>query len=88
MKVIFSTSFKRSLKRHIKRDSNLEVTFREKLAMFQNDPFDPSLRTHNLKGNLAGSSAFRLTYALRVVFKLTDEGHALFSDIGTHDEVY
>jgi mRNA-degrading endonuclease YafQ of YafQ-DinJ toxin-antitoxin module len=88
MKVIFSSSFKRALKKRVRRNPDLEATFREKLAAFQKNPDDPELRTHKLKGDLAGSKAFSISYDLRVVFELTPEGHALFSDIGTHNEVY
>ncbi len=88
MKVIFTSAFKRVLKKHIRRDPDLEKLFRKKVAAFQNDPYDPSLQTHKLKGNLSGSLAFSLTFKLRVVFEFTVEGYAQFSDIGTHNEVY
>ena len=63
-------------------------TFAKKLEIFQNDPFDPLLRTHNLKGDLKAYRSFSVTHEIRVVFKFTDEGFALFTDIGTQDEVY
>jgi mRNA-degrading endonuclease YafQ of YafQ-DinJ toxin-antitoxin module len=88
MKIVFTSAFKRVLKKHIRRDPDLDMVFRKKIAVFQNDPYDPSLQTHKLKGTLAGSLAFSLTYKLRIVFKFTAEGYAQFSDIGTHDEVY
>ncbi len=88
MKIIFTSAFKRALKKQIRRDPELDAIFRKKVAIFQNDPYESSLQTHKLKGNLAGSLAFSLTFKLRVVFEFTEEGYAQFSDIGTHDQVY
>jgi mRNA interferase YafQ len=56
-------------------------------AKLSSNPFDPSLRTHALTGELKGKYACSLTYDLRVVFTLyNDIVHLL--DIGSHDEVY
>ncbi|MBI1810421.1 MAG: type II toxin-antitoxin system mRNA interferase toxin, RelE/StbE family [Nitrospirae bacterium] len=52
-----------------------------------NNPFDPTLHTHALTGELKGKYACSLTHELRVVFKLHDDIVHLL-DIGTHDEVY
>jgi mRNA-degrading endonuclease YafQ of YafQ-DinJ toxin-antitoxin module len=55
------------------------------------DAFDPRLRTHKLKGNLANCWASSAGYDLRIVFELVPqsgtEGILLLS-VGTHDEVY
>jgi len=88
MKVIFSSSFERALKRRVKRNPDLEAIFIEKLEAFKKNPNDPELRNHKLKGDLAGFRAFSISFDLRVVFEVTPEGYALFSDIGTHDDVY
>jgi mRNA-degrading endonuclease YafQ of YafQ-DinJ toxin-antitoxin module len=88
MKVVFSSSFERALKRRVKHNPDLEAIFIEKLGVFQKNPSDPVLRTHKLKGDLDGLRAFSVSFDLRVVFEITPEGDALFSDIGTHDEVY
>jgi addiction module RelE/StbE family toxin len=87
-KIIFGKSFATALKKLLKGNATLEKTFAKKLEVFGNDPFDPQLRTHNLKGDLKSYRSFSITHEIRVVFKFTDEGYALFTDIGTHDEVY
>lgn len=55
------------------------------------DPFAPALRTHKLKGALAGSWACSGGYELRIVFHLTKhEGQPAIAleAVGTHEDVY
>lgn len=55
------------------------------------DPFAPALRTHKLKGALAGSWASSGGYDLRVVFhfaKHHGQPAIALEAVGTHDEVY
>ena len=52
MEVSFSSSFRRAFKKRIKGKSELESRFWAKVAIFINDPFEPSLRTHKLSGKL------------------------------------
>jgi mRNA-degrading endonuclease YafQ of YafQ-DinJ toxin-antitoxin module len=58
------------------------------LRLFAEQPFHPSLKTHNLSGNLSACSAFSITYEYRVIFKFLTDDKALLIDIGTHDDVY
>jgi len=55
------------------------------------DAFHPQLKTHKLKGKLAGSWACSAGHDLRMVFQLVKhkgEEAVLLESIGTHDEVY
>jgi len=55
------------------------------------DAFHPQLKTHKLKGKLAGSWACSAGYDLRVVFEFVKHKGAeaiLLESVGTHDEVY
>jgi addiction module RelE/StbE family toxin len=88
MEVSFSKSFKRSFKKRIKGNANLEARFWEKVALFTNDPFEPSLKTHKLSGKLKDLWSFSLEYDERVLFYFTDDGNAVFINVGSHDEVY
>jgi len=61
------------------------------LELLAEDTFDPKLKTHKLKGNLAGSWACSAGYDLRVVFQFVKHKAAdaiLLEAVGTHDEVY
>lgn len=86
--ITLSSSFRKSFKRKIRGNKKLEARFRERLALFQNDPFDPRLKTHQLSGDLQGLWSFSVDYDCRVVFSFVDPYRAMFVDIGTHEEVY
>ena len=88
MEISFSSSFRRTYKKRIKVNIELEVRFWEKVKIFTIDPFDASLKTHKLSGKLKDLWSFSLGYDERVLFYFTDDGNAVFTDIGSHDEVY
>ncbi|BAY14609.1 hypothetical protein NIES21_03660 [Anabaenopsis circularis NIES-21] len=88
MEVSFSSAFKRAFKKCIKGNIDLEAKFWQKLEQFTVDPFDPSLKTHKLSGKLQEFWSFSVDYDERVLFYFTEDGKAVFVDIGSHDEVY
>lgn len=88
VEISFSSSFRRAFKKRIKGNSDLEARFWEKVEQFTIDPFDQSLKTHKLSGKLKELWSFSVEYNERVLFYFTDDGNAVFVDIGSHDEVY
>lgn len=84
----FSKAFKRALKRKVKGSAELEDKFWKKLAIFIEDPFDTSLRTHKLTGKLKNLWSFSVDYDFRVIFYFAKENRVVLVDIGKHDEVY
>ena len=88
IEVSFSSSFKKAFKKRIGRQSDLKQKFWQKVEKFVLDPFDRSLKTHKLSGRLQELWSFTIDYDVRVLFYFTDEGNAVFVDIGSHDEVY
>lgn len=80
-------TFLRRANKLLKKNPNLKKAYAELYIKLANDPFDPTLHTHALTGDLKGKYASSLTYELRVVFKLYDDIVHLL-DIGSHDEVY
>lgn len=88
IEVAFSSAFKRSLARAIKRDVERQKRFETCLSVFVQDPFAKSLKTHKLAGRLSGHYAFTVEYDLRVIFRFVEPDRALFETIGSHDEVY
>jgi mRNA-degrading endonuclease YafQ of YafQ-DinJ toxin-antitoxin module len=59
------------------------------LIDLENDPFQPHLRLHPLKGELAGLHAVRVTFGYRITLTLrVSEQEITLLDIGSHDEVY
>lgn len=88
MKVSFSSSFRRAFKKIIKGNVDLETRFLQKLELFTTDPFEQSLKTHKLSGKLKDLWSFSVDYDQRVLFYFTEDGNAVFVDIGSHDDVY
>ena len=88
MNVILSKSFLRAFRKFLKQHPELEQIAREKIILFSDTPSAPSLGNHKLDGKLKGKRAFRIDQKYRIVFELTPDGSALFTDVGDHDEVY
>ena len=83
----FVRAARRLLKKHPEAGSVLEATF----AALTEDAFQAALKTHKLKGDLAGSWACSAVYDLRLIFDLVEHEGAeaiLLHTVGTHDEVY
>ena len=88
IEISFSTSFREAFKRKVRGNPTLEERFWERVEIFENNPFDPRLRTHKLTGSMRDWWSFSIDYDLRVLFVFVEPGRALFGNIGTHDEVY
>jgi addiction module RelE/StbE family toxin len=93
MQLVWSSGFKRSLKRLQRQSPNLKPAIAQTLDQLEQDPFHPSLSTHKLKGNLSDRHACSINYGDRIVFKFvthpeSGEEEILLLAIGSHDEVY
>jgi hypothetical protein len=58
--LVLSQSFKRAFKTTIKRQPDLKSKIEAKLRLLADDPYNPILRTHKLKGKLLGAWIFLL----------------------------
>ena len=84
-----SKAFVRSAKQFVKGDRKRAEKITETLRLLAN--WQPSLRTHKLKGKLDGNWACAAGYDLRILFDFVEEGDhptILLLAIGTHKEVY
>lgn len=79
--------YKRAYKSFIKKHPELADKIKEKLELLQNNPQDPSLKTHHLTGRLKDLHSFSISYEYRIVFSQEDDIIYLLN-IGSHDEVY
>jgi addiction module RelE/StbE family toxin len=91
--LVWGSPFIRALKRTVRKHPNRRKDIEETLRLLQEDPFDPRLATHKLKGKLLGSWACSAGYDLRIVFDFVKsesqpEDDVLLLEIGTHEEVY
>ncbi|MBI4039071.1 type II toxin-antitoxin system mRNA interferase toxin, RelE/StbE family [Candidatus Daviesbacteria bacterium] len=88
MRVKFSSEVIRELDKLKRKDKKLSKKIEKQLALFQENPKHPSLRTHKLTGNLTNRWSISLNKGLRMVYLLLDKDIAYFVDLGTHDQVY
>ncbi len=88
IEIVPTSGFRKAFKRKVRGNKNLEARFRNRVAIFQENPFDPRLKTHRLSGQLQGLWSFSIDHDVRVIFSFVDPSRALFVDIGTHEEVY
>ena len=85
MKIVFHRNIE---KRYKKLSDNLKRKVKEKNILFEKDPYDPVLNNHALKCNYLGYRSFNITGNIRIIYKFLEKDIALFSEIGTHSELY
>jgi addiction module RelE/StbE family toxin len=86
-----SKAFLRSAKQFVKGDRKRAEKITETLRLLAEEPWQPSLRTHKLKGKLDGNWACAAGYDLRILFDFVEEGDRpsiLLLAVGTHKQVY
>jgi len=66
----------------------LRLQFEQRLALFLQDPQNPLLKDHPLKGRKQGARAFSLSGDYRVVYSRISASEVLLLDVGTHNQVY
>lgn len=91
--LVWSNTFRRALRRTLRRQPQLRGDIASTLNRLQANPFDPRLATHKLKGKLAGTWACSVAYDLRILFELVPspgvgDDDVFLIEIGTHEEVY
>ncbi|MGA2179872.1 MAG: type II toxin-antitoxin system mRNA interferase toxin, RelE/StbE family [Verrucomicrobiota bacterium] len=86
-----SNAFVRSARRFARKHPQLAPELQLTLELLTEDAFHPQLKTHKLKGKLAGSWSCSAGYDLRVVFQFVKhkgQDAILLEGVGSHDEVY
>ncbi len=86
-----SAAFVRAARRLVKKNPEIASILQAALESLAEDAFNVVLKTHKLKGDLAGSWACSAGYDLRIVFEFVKHEGAeaiLLLSVGTHDEVY
>ena len=92
-KLVWDSSFRRAFKGRTRNDLALQTRIFDTLDQLVADPFQPMLRTHKLKGNLAGMWACWVEYDCRILFLFArdtegTEDVIVLVDLASHDEVY
>jgi addiction module RelE/StbE family toxin len=83
MEIIYSSRFAREYKR---LPNNIKDVAEKQEIVFREDPFDPRLKTHKLKGRLSGFLSFSIGYKYRIIFEFAKDKNAVhFHSVGDHD---
>jgi mRNA-degrading endonuclease YafQ of YafQ-DinJ toxin-antitoxin module len=91
--LVWSSAFIRAFKRLVRQNPQLRSAIEETLQQLAEDPFNPSLRSHKLKGDLADRWSCSIDYSNRILFKFvtnadSNEEEILLLTLGSHDDVY
>jgi addiction module RelE/StbE family toxin len=82
-------SFLRQMKKFLRSHPDLRSRVEEILLGLEEDPCQPRLRLHPLRGKLEGYYAVSVTYSYRITLILRiAEREITLLDIGSHDDVY
>lgn len=91
-RLAWEASFRRAFKRRGGRDPALQERILDILGILVENPFEPELRTHKLRGQLTGLWASWVEYDCRIIFAFApdppNDDAIVLVDIGSHDEVY
>ena len=86
-----SPAFGRDLKKWLNSHPDSAASIAQTLEQLSADAAHPTLRTHKLRGPLAGCWACSAGYDLRIVFEFVEHDGTeaiVLQSLGTHDQVY
>lgn len=75
-------------RRYKKLPSLIKKKAVEREKIFIKNPFDPRLDTHKLHGKKKEEWSYSIDYHYRISFIFIGKNEILYTDVGTHDEVY
>lgn len=85
MTIRYSRKFIKQLK---KQPAKIQQAFYLRLELFREDPLDPILRQHPLKGKLKGSYSIDVTGDVRAIYEIEGKQTYLYVMIGSHSQLY
>jgi mRNA-degrading endonuclease YafQ of YafQ-DinJ toxin-antitoxin module len=87
--LVWSAGFTGSAEKFIISHPDLRDKFAAILRDLENDPFQPHLKYHQLKGNYKGVQAVSITYSYRITLTIVvSDREIILLDVGSHEEVY
>lgn len=82
-------AFERNLRKFVRKYPELKQRIDQVFQDLREDPFQPHLRLHQLRGDLRDFHAVRVDHSRRIVLTLrVTEREIVLVAIGPHDEVY
>lgn len=87
--LVWTSGFTHTAKKFLKQHPELREKFATILVDLENNPFQPHLCYHHLKGKLKGVQAISITSSFRLTLTLlVTKREIILLDVGSHDEVY
>ncbi len=87
--IVWTESFLRTARKFFKKHPDLKPVFEDVARRLQENPGNPSLKFHQLKGSHKGKASVSLTYSYRIIITVkVTEKEIFLLDVGSHDEVY
>ncbi len=84
MVISYSKAF---IKQAKKLSPQLRLKLQENISVFADNPLNPSLRNHALKGKYKEYRSIDITGDVRALY-LQRESEAIFDAVGTHSQLY
>lgn len=85
MQIVFRQEFK---KQYRKLRTSERKKAQHRLRLFEENPYNPVLRNHELKGKYVGYYSINISGDLRALYQLVHKDVALFITIDTHSNLY
>ena len=85
MKIRFHKNFEKQYKKLKKRE---QEKVQGKLELFLENPFNPILNNHPLRGKYTDYKSINITGNLRAVYKRIDDEECIFVVVDTHSNLY
>ncbi|OIO48350.1 hypothetical protein COX74_01215 [bacterium (Candidatus Gribaldobacteria) CG_4_10_14_0_2_um_filter_41_16] len=85
MKAFFHKNFD---KQFGKLRANEKRKVAERLQLFLENPFNPILENHPLKGKYTDYRSINITGDIRAVYKFLNENECIFVTVDTHSNLY
>lgn len=81
MRIYYSSKFKKEYQR---LSNKVKLLAEKKEKIFRNNLFEPSLKTHKLKGRLNEFWSFSIDHNYRIIFGFAKKDEIWFLSVGTH----
>ncbi|MFH1671450.1 MAG: type II toxin-antitoxin system mRNA interferase toxin, RelE/StbE family [Candidatus Portnoybacteria bacterium] len=75
-------------KQYNKLNKKTKGRVQERLKLFSENPFDPRLNNHPLKGKYTDYRSINITGDLRAVYKFISEDECIFVVVDSHSNLY
>lgn len=85
IEIRFSKKFQKQYK---KLAPAVQLRFKSRLAVWNQEPMSPQLNHHVLTGKLAGFHSINVGGDVRALYQVADDSLVIFEKIGTHSQLY